>query len=372
MMNGEIHLRLTNRAILLVLGVLGLVWVLGHATHIVVVLFLAILLAAAVSSVANGLARFRIRRAAAILLTYLLVLAMLVGLGALLVPLIASEVTLLRDNLPTYQSQADALLARLPATNGAPPKVDDLVGQLGGRLEGAAIELSKGAVAAGSTLVTLLLIFVFAFFLAVDARFAERAVSRLFPPALRGRAIRIMGKMGDGLGSWVRAQLLLALFFGVAFGLGLAFMRMPYALTLGVIGGVLEIIPYVGGFITIALAVLIGATTGQLWLVVAAVIWYALVVNVEAHIVAPKMVGEIVGLHPLVIVLALYLGAEVLGILGALLAVPVAVVLQILLDEFWTFEEAGATPPAEQATLPMQPGEVLARPERADAPGHGG
>ena len=371
-MNGEIHLRLTNRAILLVLGALGLVWVLGHATHIVVVLFLAILLAAAVSSVANRLARFRIGRAAAILLTYLLVLALLVGLGALIVPLIASEVTLLRDNLPTYQTQADALLARFPTTSGAPLKVDDLVAQLGGRLEGAAIELSKGAVAAGSTLVTLLLIFVFAFFLAVDARFAERAVGRLFPPAMRGRAVRIMGKMGDGLGSWVRAQLLLALFFGVAFGIGLALMRMPYALTLGVIGGVLEVIPYVGGFITIALAVLIGATTGKLWLVIAAVVWYALVVNVEAHIVAPKMVGDIVGLHPLVIVLALYLGAETLGILGALLAVPVAVVLQILLDEFWTFEDAaGPTPATEQASPPMQPGIVPAQPEGAPAPGRG-
>jgi predicted PurR-regulated permease PerM len=113
--NGEINLRLTNRGILLVLGMLGLVWVLGHATHIVVVLFLAILLAAAVSSVANGLARYHIKRAVAILLTYLLVLALLVGLGALLVPLIASEVTLLGANLPAYQTQADALLARLPA-----------------------------------------------------------------------------------------------------------------------------------------------------------------------------------------------------------------------------------------------------------------
>ena len=199
-------------------------------------------------------------------------------------------------------------------------------------------------VAAGSTLVTLLLIVVFAFFLAVDARFAERLVERFFPPALRGRAVRIMGKMGEGLGAWVRAQLLLALFFGVAFGVGLAVMRMPYALTLGVIGGVLEVVPYVGGFVTIALAMLLGATTGKLWLVVAAVAWYAAVANVEAHLVAPKLVGQIVGLHPLVIVLALFLGAETLGILGALLAVPLAVVLQILLDEFWTFprRRAGA------------------------------
>ena len=77
-MNGEINLRLTNRSILLILAALGLIWVVAHATHIVVVLFLAVLLAAAVSRAATALARYRIKRGAAILLTYILILAVLV------------------------------------------------------------------------------------------------------------------------------------------------------------------------------------------------------------------------------------------------------------------------------------------------------
>jgi predicted PurR-regulated permease PerM len=344
-MNGEINLRLTNRALVVVLGALALVWILFHATHIVVVLFIAVLLASAVSSAANRLERYRINRGLTILLLYLVVLGVLAGLIALLVPLISGEVTLLRDNLPAYQDQANAFLARLPH-EGEPQRVNDLFKQLGGRLQSAAGELSRGVVEFGSALVTILLIFVIGYFLAADNQFAERLVGRFFPPTTRPRAMKVMNKIGDGLGFWVRAQLLLALFFGVAFGIGLSVMRMPYALTLGVIGGVLEIIPYVGGFITIVLAVLIGATTGKLWLVIAAIVWYAIVVNVEAHLVAPKMVGEIVGLHPLVVVIALFLGAEVLGILGALLAVPIAVIIQTLLDEFWTFDE----PPAAEDT----------------------
>ena len=146
-MHGELNLRLTDRALLLVLAALGLAWLLRHATHIVVVLFLAVLLAAAVSGAANRLARLRIGRAPAILLAYLLVLAVLLGLAALLVPLVAGEVALLRANLPRYQDQADALLARLPAASGAPLRVDDLTAQLGGRLEGAAVGLSRGALA---------------------------------------------------------------------------------------------------------------------------------------------------------------------------------------------------------------------------------
>ena len=336
-MQGEVNLRLTNRAIFLVLGALALIWILFNATHIVVVLFIAVLLATAVSLAANRLARYRVPRALAILLTYLLVLGVLAGVVGLLVPLIANEVQLLRENLPEYQVRADALLARLPQNDGQALRVDDIIGGLSGRLQEGAVELGRGVAEVGSTLVTLLLIFVFAFFMAVDERFATRVVRRFFPPQTRDRAATIMGQMGNGLGHWVRAQLLLAAFFGIAFGIGLAILRVPYALTLAVVGGVLEIIPYIGGFVTVVLAVLVAATTGQLWLVGATLAWYLLVVNVEAHIVGPKMVGDVVGLHPLVVVVALFIGEEVLGILGALLAVPIAVVIQILLDQFWTF-----------------------------------
>ena len=356
-MKGEVNIRLTNRAIFVVLGAFLFFWLLRQATHIFVVLFIALLLASSVSLAATRLERLHIRRGIAILLVYIAVLAVLAGVVALLVPLIAGEIKTLRDNLPSYQDGVNGLLARLPKRNGETLRVNTLVGNLSGQLNGAAGKAGRGALAAGSTLVTLLLIFVIAFFLAVDPKFPERVVTRFVPPASRRRAFGLMGRIGTGLGYWVRAQLLLALFFGVTFGLGLAILRVPYALTLGTIGAVLEIIPYVGGFITIILAVLVALTTGKLWLIIAVLIWYAIVVNLEAHIVAPKLVGEIVGLNPLVVVLALFLGAEVLGILGALLAVPLAVIVQALLDEFWTFDDADGNPlAASETSLPLQPG----------------
>lgn len=356
-MRGEVNIRLTNRALFVVLGAFALLWLLAHATHIIVVLFIAILLASSVSIAATRLEGLGVKRGIAILLVYIAVLAVLAGVVALLIPLIAGEIKTLRDNLPAYQDNVNNFLARLPRRNGEPLRVNTIFGDLGGRLNGAAGKAGKGVLAAGSTLVTLLLIFVIAFFLAVDPKFAERVVTRFVPPTARRRTLALMAKIGRGLGYWVRAQLLLALFFGVAFGLGLLVLGVPYALTLGTIGAVLEIIPYVGGLITIVLAILVALTTGKLWLIVAALVWYAIVVNVEAHVVAPKLVGEIVGLHPLVVVLALFLGAEVLGILGALLAVPIAVIVQALLDEFWTFGDADtSTGTASTTGLPLEPG----------------
>lgn len=361
-MQGEIVLRLTNRAMLLVLALLGFVWVLTHQTHIIVVLFIALLLAAACSTAANRLARYRIKRGVSIALIYLLIIGALIGVGALIVPLLRGEGRLLRENLPAYQLQLDGFLARLPH-QGEPLQINDVVRDLSGRVQGIALDASRTILGFGSSLITLLLIFVIGFFLAVDDQLDVRLVNRLLPPAIRPRAIALMGRMGTGLGHWVRGQLLLALFFGVAFDLGLAIVGTPYALTLGTIGAVLEIIPYVGGFITIALALLVAATTGKVWLVVFVLIWYLLVVNLESHLVAPKLVGELVGLHPLMIVIALFLGAELLGVLGALLAVPIAVIFQTLLDEFWIFPESDAaapTTPAEAtpASVALQPGVV--------------
>jgi predicted PurR-regulated permease PerM len=271
-MRGELNLRLTNRGLFLVLGALGLVWLLAHATNIFVVLFLAVLLAAAVSTTANRLARYHVQRAVAILLTYLVIIAALLGIVALVVPLLTGEARLLRDNLPTYTARLDAALTRLPHPGSAALQVADLTARLGDYAQTAAAGLGRGVLDAGSVLVTTLLVFVIAFFLAVDERFAQTVITRFLPAAHRTRAGALLGRIGDSLGAWVRAQLLVGLFFGAAFAIGLAVLRVPYAFTIGVVGAMLEIIPYIGGLITIMLALLVAATTGQLWLVAAVVI----------------------------------------------------------------------------------------------------
>ncbi|MGI8857554.1 MAG: AI-2E family transporter, partial [Thermomicrobiales bacterium] len=194
-MKGEVNIRLTNRALFVVLGAFALLWLLGHATHIIVVLFIAILLASSVSIAATQLERLHIKRGLAILLVYIAVLMVIGGVIALLVPLIAGEVHTLRDNLPSYQNRVNDLLARLPQRNGQTLRVNTIFGDLGGRLNGAAAKAGRGVLAAGSTIVTLLLIFVIAFFLAVDPKFPERVVTRFVPPTARRRALTLMEKI---------------------------------------------------------------------------------------------------------------------------------------------------------------------------------
>jgi predicted PurR-regulated permease PerM len=168
-------------------------------------------------------------------------------------------------------------------------------------------------------------------------------------------------EIGRRLGHWARAQALVGLFFGVTFGLGLAILGVPYALSLGVAGAVLELIPYVGGVIVTALGFLVALAVSPL-LALGVIVLYLIVANIESHVVYPKLVGDIVGLHPLVIIIALFVGAEVKGVLGALLAVPVTVVIQVLFDHFYRFEDPDAVevPAPETPTQAAQPTEPAA------------
>ena len=325
--------------------------------HIFIVLFTAILLASAIAPAATRLERYHVPRGVSILLAYLIVVAILIGVVALFVPLVVAEISALQQKLPTYERQLNDLLVRLTPAGKEPLSTDELFTKLSGNLSEIAAQLGRAVFRIAGILVQLLVILVAAYFLAVDPRFAERLVARFSPPGQRDRTLLILRRIGTRMGHWVRAQLLIALFFGVAFGVGLWIVQVPYALSLGVIGGVLELIPYVGGFVTLALAVLVALTDDPIKVVFAVVV-YTIVANVEAHVVAPSVMGRILGLHPLTVVLALFIGTETLGILGALLSVPVAVVLQVVLDELYDLRdgERGGELPKE---LPVGEGVPL-------------
>ena len=361
-MRDAITIRLTNRAIFVVLGMVALVLVLRAVPRAAIVLFVAILLAAAVSSVANRLEARGVGRGITILGLYALIVAILAGVVALIVPVVSTQVGLLRRDLPVYEERVNALLARIPR-EGEPLRVNNLVRDLAGRLGEAATQAGSVLATAGTTLITVLFIMVVAYLLAADTLIAERIVGRFVPPPHRPRALRMLAHVGDQLGDWMRAKIVLATIFGVSFGLGLWAIGVPFALTLGAIGVVLELIPYVGGLFAALLAALVAATTGDLWRVAATLVLYAVIANVEANLITPRIMGGFVGLPPVIVLASVFIGVQLIGGLGALLAVPVAIIIKTVLDEFWVFpeeanESGGLAATPDSAQSPRESGEA--------------
>jgi predicted PurR-regulated permease PerM len=205
------------------------------------------------------------------------------------------------------------------------------------------------ALTATNVVVQLFIVLVLAYLMTAEKEFSERLVLRFVRARHRPRARRLVSAWGHSLGRWALGAILLALYFGVVFGAGLKVAGIPYAITLGAVGAVLEIIPYVGGVITMMIAALAAGTKGLLYVGIA-VGWYAVVAEVEAHIVHPWLVGRVVRLHPIIIALALFVGGEGFGFLGLLLSVPAALVLKVVLDEFYPPD-----PPASQEQASSRP-----------------
>lgn len=363
----SISVTVTARGVALLLAAATLVWLVFNFSSILLVLFIAILLAVAITPAVSWFERERVPRAVGIVLIYIALFLVLGVVAAIMVPVLLDEVDQLSTSLPTLtQTLIDApgtwLAPYLPAFaqrlqfNDLAQQLSDQIGVVVGGVGTLLVGLGRTLT---SALLSGLLVLVIAFILTVDGKFAPRFIARFFPPAQRPTAADLARQIGERLGHWVRAQLLVCLFYGTCFGIGLGLMGVPYAFALGLAAAFMELIPYVGGAIVTGLAMLVALSSSP-WLALGVLVLYLVIANVEANIVYPKVVGDIVGLHPLVIIIALFVGAELSGIMGALLAVPFTVVLQVLFDHFYRFEE---TAPAVPLELPAP-----ARPPRRDAP----
>ncbi|HRC77736.1 MAG TPA: AI-2E family transporter, partial [Kouleothrix sp.] len=359
----SISVSITAKGVALLLAALALVWLIANFSSILLILFVAILLAVAITPAVAWLSAQRVPRAVAIVLIYLALLGLLSVVVAVTAPVLIDEVNQLSDNLPSLTTAVvdapGSWLGPLFPSLQQSFKLNDLAQQLSAQLGALVGSVGALLVGLGRTLTSLilngLLVLVVGFILTADAEFAPRFIARFFPPSYRPTAAQLAGQIGDRLGHWVRAQLLVCVFYGVCFGIGLALMGVPYAFALGLAAAFMELIPYVGGAIVTGLAILVALSVSP-WLALGVLVLYLVIANVEANIVYPKVVGEIVGLHPLVIIIALFIGAEARGVMGALLAVPFTVVLQVLFDQFYRFEErAPAAATAEAPVLPREP-----------------
>lgn len=348
-----VTINISARGIALLLAAVAAVWLLVTFDQLVLVLFISTVLAVALDPTVDRLERRRVPRWLAIVLLYVLLLGIVALVVGLLLPVVIVELSQLSATLPSAaQSLVNRsriwLVTQVPAL-GPALSADGLSGQLSSQLGTIAGSAGTMVLAFGSAFTTIiintLLILVVAFLLSADPRFAPRVIARFFPPRTRPTVTALAQQIGWRLGHWVRAQALVGLFFGVTFGLGLALLRVPYWFSLAVAAAVLEFIPYVGGATVAVIAMLVAFTVAP-WLPVAVLCVYLLVASIESNIVYPKLVGEIVGLHPLVVIVALFIGVAAKGVLGALLAVPVMVVLQVAFDHFYRFGD----PPTEEAS----------------------
>lgn len=223
---------------------------------------------------------------------------------------------------------------------------------------------------AGDIALQSVLVLIVTFYLLLDGERFWSFALRFLAPDQRARAMTLADRIHEVLGRWLRGQLALIVLVAVVLYVILGpVLHVPYALALSMLSGVLEVIPLVGPMIAAALAGLVAFSHGGPSLTIVVLALYLVVREVEDQLVMPIVIGRAVHLHPVVTIFAVLVGLSVWGVLGGLLAVPVAAALNVTLNElFPPIAPVPAAAPVPATATPETPGPGPAA-RRARAPG---
>lgn len=195
----------------------------------------------------------------------------------------------------------------------------------------------SGVKAAAGFLTATVLIPLFTFYILMDAHRYKHGFIRLFPTRWKADVVDLLGRVDGVLGSYIRGQLLVCLIIGFSVAVLLSILGVPYAILIGVFAGVVDIIPYVGVAIGMVPAFIVAFGHKGLLFAILVVVLMEVVHWTEGHFIVPAIIGQSVGLPPLVVMIALGAGAELGGILGMFLSMPLAAILKVLM-EFYVFK----------------------------------
>jgi predicted PurR-regulated permease PerM len=317
-------------AIWATVGTLLLLNFLSSITKVLLLLFTAITIGEAMRPAIRWLNRYHIPRWTGVLTIYLIALGILSILGYLISQPLTEQVQQFARNLPQYISeiqdlarQAQGALNTLPGGANIPQEIGNLLGNIAPLL----ITIPTTIITIISD--TVITLFMALFWIAYSDGLREFFLG-FFPPHFRRTGAEVLDEMSFRLGGYVRGIIINMFVIGTLSGVAVWLLGLNYALLLGVFAGLTEAIPLVGPFIGAAPAVLLGFTISPTKGIIVALVYLA-IQEFEGHTLVPLVMNRVVRLRPLTILIALTIGTLLQGLLGALLAVPFAAVVQVFI-----------------------------------------
>lgn len=315
---------ISHRTIIFTVFFLLSLWALFQIKQIILAVFVSIILMSALNPAVDWLEKFRIPRALAIIIIYILIFG---GIGILLtglIPPLVDQTTILVSRLPSYLEEVG-----LPAIDER--IVSSQISQLGS----IPANLLRLTLTVFGNLLAFFILLVITFYLLLERKNLNRYLLIIFGKKDEGKAERLIDKVEERLGGWIRAEVTLMAFIGIITYLGLRLLGTEFALPLALLAGVLEIVPNIGPVLASIPAILAGLAISPL-LALAVAALYFLIQQVENVWLVPKVMEKVAGVNPLVTILTLAIGFKLAGALGAVLSVPIVLVAQVVIAEFFS------------------------------------
>lgn len=312
-----------------VLLILAFLWVIRD---ILIVVLLALVLASAMEPMVDYLNNRKVPRSVSVLGAYFIVIALVAVIATLMAPIVVEQFQLLSANLPQYAIEIQARYPNITALFGG-ADITTVVQTLFSGGEGTNGVFNR-TVGLFNGLFAVITVLVISFYLVAADRGMKKFIHDLVPAAHQNVVMNLIEKIQRKMGLWVVGQIILSVFIFALTYIGLSILGVKYALFLALIAGLLEVVPYVGPFLSAVPAVFFALIQSPA-LVVGVIILYIIIQKTEGYILVPKVMEKTVGTSPLVVLLALLVGFKLAGILGLLLAVPLAGAITVVIAELF-------------------------------------
>lgn len=341
----DIRIHISTVSLLKVLGVLALLAVLYLVRDIVLLLFVSLILAALIDPFAGWFGRHRIPRALAVLLIYIVLFGLLGLAIALLTPVITNDVPQLIENLRKFFISAQESTAVQGFLHGL-ENIERATGSFGSGAAGAGVIPSQSSgvertitgifstvTGVFGGIFSLGLVLVMTFYMVVQDDPLKKILRSVAPDEYVPYFSQLFKKMRDKLGDWMRGQLVLSFLIGLLVFAGLFALQIKYAAVLGLLAAFFEFIPYLGPILAAIPALFFAFSQGGFIKFLFVAIMYLVIQQIENQLLVPKIMQRAVGLNPIVSIVAILVGAKLAGIVGILLAIPVATALSVFLKD---------------------------------------
>lgn len=339
MASTERTIRIETWDVIKVIGIVLTLIFLYLVRDILALLFAALFFAALMHPAANYLAKKRIPKGVTVLVLYVLLFGFAaIAFGLLLPPLLDQSANMVSTLGKSWEvvSKGVHFLQDFTLKHGLSDNLQAGVQTLQDQIGRAANGLFSTLTDVFGGIVGLIVVLVMAYYMVAEEEEARNVFHNLVPEEYQEISTTIIKRVEEKMGKWLIGQLSLCLIIGLLYYIGLTIIGVNSALVLAVFGGFTEFIPYLGPILGAIPAMLLALTQSPVKAVLALIV-VIIIQQFEGHVIVPKVMQRAVGLNPLLSIVALLIGAKLFGIVGALLAIPVATAISAILCELYYF-----------------------------------
>lgn len=311
-------------------------------SNILMPIIIAVLLYYLFNPVIDFMEKHKIKRVWGIAILFASVLLLLAGGIVLVIPLLENQITTLAETFPVFiDNLVHTVIAFIDDFSGN-ELADQIISQIDGFINSISSDIgnyvSEGltrfsSVVTGITSVVMTIVIapIILFFLLKDAEKFANGVLAVTPPKWRADLIRIATEIDIQVGSYIKGQLAIAVANGVMIFLGFTIIGLDYSGILGLAGGILSLIPYIGPTLTFIPALIVALFTSWTEVFLLILVWI-IIQFVEGNFVEPNIMGRQLNIHPLTIIIILLIMGDLLGLFGLIFAVPIYAILRVIVS----------------------------------------